>query len=265
MKLRRSMLFVPGANAAMLSTSFVYKPDSVMFDLEDAVSPAREGFRAPAGLPGAAASRLPRHRDGRAHQRRRRRVVAKGPGSGGARRRGHRAPAEDRERARSPGARGRRRADRDGMRPSRGRHEDDGGDRVGVGRGELRGDRDRLAAHDGDRARGIRLCDRHADPAARATEPELFYARCAVLHAARFAKIDAFDVVYGNVNDDDGFLREVEHRQAARLQRQVADQSEADRAPAQRLRADRGGGRLTRNAWSRPPRKRTARGSASCR
>ena len=39
MKLRRSMLFVPGDNAAMLSTSFVYKPDSIMFDLEDAVSP----------------------------------------------------------------------------------------------------------------------------------------------------------------------------------------------------------------------------------
>src|SRR5271163_2521524 len=39
MKLRRSMLFIPGANAGMLSTSFVFKPDSVMFDLEDAVSP----------------------------------------------------------------------------------------------------------------------------------------------------------------------------------------------------------------------------------
>src|SRR5271166_5269080 len=39
MKARRSMLFVPGDNPAMLSTAFVYKPDSVMFDLEDAVSP----------------------------------------------------------------------------------------------------------------------------------------------------------------------------------------------------------------------------------
>ena len=37
-KLRRSMLFVPGANAAMLSTSFVYRPDSIMFDLEDSVA-----------------------------------------------------------------------------------------------------------------------------------------------------------------------------------------------------------------------------------
>ena len=39
---------------------------------------------------------------------------------------------------------------------------------------------------------------------------ELFYARCAVLHAARFAKIDAFDVVFSDVNDDAGFLKEVE-------------------------------------------------------
>lgn len=38
MKPRRSMLFIPGANAAMLSTSFVYGADAVMFDLEDAVS-----------------------------------------------------------------------------------------------------------------------------------------------------------------------------------------------------------------------------------
>lgn len=38
MKLRRSMLFVPGSNAAMLSNSFIYEPDSIMFDLEDAVA-----------------------------------------------------------------------------------------------------------------------------------------------------------------------------------------------------------------------------------
>ncbi|MDP1260208.1 aldolase/citrate lyase family protein, partial [Klebsiella quasipneumoniae] len=38
MKPRRSMLFSPGATAAMLSTSFVSGADAVMFDLEDAVS-----------------------------------------------------------------------------------------------------------------------------------------------------------------------------------------------------------------------------------
>jgi citrate lyase subunit beta/citryl-CoA lyase len=39
---------------------------------------------------------------------------------------------------------------------------------------------------------------------------ELFYARCAVLHAARAAKIDAYDVVFSDVDDDEGFLKEVE-------------------------------------------------------
>lgn len=37
-KLRRSMLFMPGSNAAMISNTFIYKPDSIMFDLEDAVA-----------------------------------------------------------------------------------------------------------------------------------------------------------------------------------------------------------------------------------
>ena len=37
-KLRRSMLFVPGSNAAMISNTFIYKPDSIMFALEDAVA-----------------------------------------------------------------------------------------------------------------------------------------------------------------------------------------------------------------------------------
>lgn len=39
---------------------------------------------------------------------------------------------------------------------------------------------------------------------------ELFYARCAVLHAARAAGIDAFDVVWSDVNDEAGFLKEVD-------------------------------------------------------
>lgn len=42
MKLRRSMLFVPGSNAAMISNSFIYKPDSMMFDLEDSVALAEK-------------------------------------------------------------------------------------------------------------------------------------------------------------------------------------------------------------------------------
>ncbi|WP_226913576.1 aldolase/citrate lyase family protein [Gephyromycinifex aptenodytis] len=39
---------------------------------------------------------------------------------------------------------------------------------------------------------------------------ELFYARCAVLHAARYAGISAYDVVFSNVDDEAGFLAEVE-------------------------------------------------------
>jgi len=39
---------------------------------------------------------------------------------------------------------------------------------------------------------------------------ELFYARCAVLHAARAAGIDAFDVVFGDLNDEAGFVKEAE-------------------------------------------------------
>ncbi|WP_147197881.1 citrate (pro-3S)-lyase subunit beta [Pantoea sp. MBD-2R] len=35
---RRSMLFVPGANAAMVSNAFIYPADALMFDLEDSVA-----------------------------------------------------------------------------------------------------------------------------------------------------------------------------------------------------------------------------------
>ena len=36
-RMRRSMLFVPGANAAMISNAFIYPADALMFDLEDSV------------------------------------------------------------------------------------------------------------------------------------------------------------------------------------------------------------------------------------
>lgn len=38
MKLRRSMLFVPGNNPGIIRDVHIYKPDSVMFDLEDAIA-----------------------------------------------------------------------------------------------------------------------------------------------------------------------------------------------------------------------------------
>jgi citrate lyase subunit beta/citryl-CoA lyase len=42
MKLRRSMLYVPGNNAGMMKAAHIYRSDSVMFDLEDSVSLAEK-------------------------------------------------------------------------------------------------------------------------------------------------------------------------------------------------------------------------------
>lgn len=38
MKLRRSMLFVPGDKPGTIRDAYIYKPDSIMFDLEDAIA-----------------------------------------------------------------------------------------------------------------------------------------------------------------------------------------------------------------------------------
>ena len=79
------------------------------------------------------------------------------------------------------------------MRPGSGQHQVNGGDRVGAGRGERGGNRPCQPASGGDRAGGLRL---------------LFYARCAVLHAARVAGIAAYDVVWSDINNEEGFLAE---------------------------------------------------------
>lgn len=42
----------------------------------------------------------------------------------------------------------------------------------------------------------------------RSDGTELFYARCAVLHAARVAGIAAYDVVWSDINNEEGFLAE---------------------------------------------------------
>ena len=42
MRLRRTMLFVPGNNPGMLSDTYIYGSDSIMFDLEDSVSIAEK-------------------------------------------------------------------------------------------------------------------------------------------------------------------------------------------------------------------------------
>jgi len=52
------------------------------------------------------------------------------------------------------------------------------------------------------------LLDMHAERTKDGSE--LFYARCAVLHAARAARVACYDVVFGDVDDETGFLAEVD-------------------------------------------------------
>jgi len=209
MKLRRSMLFVPGDNAAMLSTSFVYRPDSVMFDLEDAVA-AREkdsarlmvyqalqhpaykdietvvrinGVDSPfwqkdleaAVRGGADIVRLPKTETAADIQSLEQHVAAIEKACG-------RPVGDTKLMAAIESASGVVNA-------------------VSISTASPRMVAIAMAGFD-------YLVDMHTRRSS-GWEPELFFARAAVLHAARAAKIDAFDVVYGNVNDDEGFLREV--------------------------------------------------------
>ncbi|MBQ2131416.1 MAG: citrate lyase subunit beta, partial [Prevotella sp.] len=41
-RLRRTMMFVPGNNPAMMQDAFIYGPDSIMLDLEDSVTMAEK-------------------------------------------------------------------------------------------------------------------------------------------------------------------------------------------------------------------------------
>ncbi|WP_392553441.1 citrate (pro-3S)-lyase subunit beta [Orbus wheelerorum] len=208
-KLRRSMLFLPGANAAMLSTSFVYKPDSIMFDLEDAVSIKEKdtarllvahtlklgiyqkmgietvvrinALDTPFGLDdleavvraGVDVVRLPMtHSAENVHQLEAHIVRIE--------KELNRPIGSTKIIAAIESAEGVVNA-------------------VSIAKSSSRMIAIALAAFD-------YLVDMQTE---RGDGQELFYARCAVLHAARVAKIDAFDVVYSNVNDDEGFLREV--------------------------------------------------------
>jgi citrate lyase subunit beta/citryl-CoA lyase len=207
-KLRRSMLFIPGANAAMLSTAFIYRPDSIMFDLEDAVSLREKDsarilvfhalqhpmyrdietvvrinpLNTPFGLKdleavvraGADVVRLPKTdspediHELETHIERIERACGREVGS-------------TRTMAAIESAIGVINA-------------------VAIARCSPRLIGIALAAFD-------YVMDMQTE---RGDGTELFYARCAVLHAARAAGIDAFDVVYADINDEAGFLREVE-------------------------------------------------------
>ena len=210
MKPRRSMLFVPGDNPAMLSTAFVYKPDSIMFDLEDAVSPREKDS---ARLLVFHALRHPAYQDIETVVR----INGLASGFG----------LKDLEAAVRGGADVVRlpkteaadeirelelhvtRLEKECGRPSgetklMGAIESASGvvNALAIATASPRMIAIALAGFD-------YLVDMHTRRSG-GSEPELFYARAAVLHAARAAHIDAFDVVYGNVDDDEGFLREVQ-------------------------------------------------------
>lgn len=203
------MLFLPGANAAMLSTSFVYKPDSIMFDLEDAVSIKEKDS---ARLLVAQTLRLPIYKEQGIETVVRinaldtpfglkdlEAVVRAGVDV-------VRLPmtnsAEDIHELEAHVERIEKECGREvGSTKLMAAIESAQGvvNAISIAKSSPRLIGIALAAFD-------YLVDMQTE---RGDGTELFYARCAVLHAARVAKIDAFDVVYSNVNDDEGFLKEV--------------------------------------------------------
>jgi len=195
LKLRRSMLFVPGSNAAALSTAFIYKPDSVMFDLEDAVATTEKDS---ARLLVFHALRHPAYKDIMKD------LEAAVRGGTEIVRLPKTETAEDIHQLeehieRIEKACGRPVGDTKMMAAI----ESASGvvNAVSIASASKRMVAIAIAGFD-------YLVDMRTKRSA-GSEPELFYARAAVLHAARAARIDAFDVVYGNVDDDEGFLREV--------------------------------------------------------
>ncbi|MBS1029664.1 aldolase/citrate lyase family protein [Gluconobacter albidus] len=210
MRLRRSMMFIPGANAGMLSNSYIYKPDSVMFDLEDSVSLTEKdsarflvfntlkenlygdietvvrinGVETPfweddldmAVRAGVQIVRLPKTETVEEIKELEQRIEKIEKDCG-------RTIGDTKIMAAIESA--------CGVVNS-----------VAIAKATPRMVAIALAGFD-------YLVDMQTSRSS-GSEPELFYARAAVLHAARAAKIDAFDVAYGNVNDEEGFLREVE-------------------------------------------------------
>ncbi|AWB09194.1 citrate (pro-3S)-lyase subunit beta (plasmid) [Azospirillum humicireducens] len=208
MKLRRSMLFLPGANAAMLSTAFVYKPDSIMFDLEDAVS-LRE--KDSARILVFNALQLPVYREIETVVRINPLNTPFGlPDLEAAVRAGVdvvRLPKTD-------SAEDVEVLEREVERIERACGREVGSTKLMAAIESASGVINALAiAKASPRLIGIALAgfDYVMDmQTERGDGTELFYARCAVLHAARAAKIDAFDVVWSDLNDEAGFLKEVD-------------------------------------------------------
>jgi citrate lyase subunit beta/citryl-CoA lyase len=201
------MLFIPGSNAAMLSTAFVYRPDSIMFDLEDAVSlRAKDSAR----MLVYHALQLPMYREMET-------VVRINPLDTPF---GHkdleaavRGGAEIIRLPKTDCAEDVLRLEREVERIEKECGRKAGSTRLMAAIESASGVVNALSiATSTPRMDSIALAgfDYVVDmQTQRGDGMELFYARCAVLHAARAAKIDAFDVVFPDVNDDEGFLKEV--------------------------------------------------------
>jgi citrate lyase subunit beta/citryl-CoA lyase len=202
------MLFLPGANAAMLSTAFVYKPDSIMFDLEDAVS-LRE--KDSARLLVFHALQMPVYRDIERVVRINPLSTPFGPKDLEAAVRGGvdvvRLPKTD-------SAEDVYQLEREVERIEKACGRTVGSTKLMAAIESASGVVNALSiAKSSARMMGIALAgfDYVIDmQTERGDGSELYYARCAVLHAARAAGIDAFDVVFSDLNDEEGFLKEVD-------------------------------------------------------
>lgn len=214
---RRSMLFVPGANAAMVNNSFIYPADALMFDLEDSVA-LREKH---------AARRLVYHALQHPLYRDVETIV--------------RVNALDSE----WGVNDLEAVVRGGADVVRLPKTDTAQDVIDIENEILRienacgrepGSTGLLAAvesplgitraveiaHASERLIGIALgaedyvrnlrTERSPEGTERSPEgTELLFARCAILQAARSAGIQAFDTVYSDANNEAGFLQEAAH------------------------------------------------------
>jgi citrate lyase subunit beta/citryl-CoA lyase len=205
-KLRRSMLFIPGSNAAMLSTAFVYRPDSIMFDLEDAVA-LRE--KDSARLLVFHALQLTAYRGIETVVRINPLDTPYGLKDLEAAVRGG---AEIVRLPKTDCAEDIQKLEREVDRIERECGREHGSTRLMAAIESASGVVNAVAiAAASPRMDSIALAgfDYVVDmQTQRGDGSELFYARCAILHAARAAKIDAFDVVFSDVNDDEGFLKE---------------------------------------------------------
>ncbi len=189
-KLRRSMLFVPGANAAMLSNTFIYQPDSIMFDLEDSVA-LRE--KDTARMLVFHALQHPMYQEMET-------VVRVNP--------------LDSE----FGIKDLNAVVRGGAKVVRLPKTDNANDVIEMEKvieqierecGREVGSTRMLAAIES--AQGINNAVEIAFSSRRLIGIALLFARCSILQAARAAGIMAFDTVYSDANNEEGFLREAEH------------------------------------------------------